>query len=134
MTSEPEPPPPPPPATYTVGYAKPPKASQFKPGVSGNPKGKPKGQPTFGEILLQESARLVKVKIGDEVVQVPKQRALARKLFDLAMQGDIGAARLVLHQTQLAQADVEAAPPPELPLTPEELAIVAIMAKQAGAP
>ena len=50
------------------------------------------------------------------------------------MQGDIGAARLVLHQTQLAQADVEAAPPPELPLTPEELAIVAIMAKQAGAP
>src|SRR6478609_7842000 len=70
MTSEPKPPPPPPPATYTVGYAKPPKASQFKPGVSGNPKGKPKGQPTFGEILLQESERLVKVKIGDEVVQV----------------------------------------------------------------
>ncbi len=133
MASEPKPPSPPP-ATYAVGYGKPPKASQFKPGVSGNPKGKPKGQPSFGEILLQEAARIVKVKIGDEIVQVPKQRALVRKLLDMAMQGDIAAARLILHQTQLAQADAEAAPPPELPLTPEEFAIAAIIAKQAGAP
>ena len=31
------------PAKYEVGYRKPPTASQFKPGRSGNPKGRPKG-------------------------------------------------------------------------------------------
>ena len=28
---------------YDVGYARPPKATQFAPGKSGNPKGRPKG-------------------------------------------------------------------------------------------
>jgi hypothetical protein len=31
---------------YEVGWGKPPKASQFKPGVSGNPRGRPKRKPT----------------------------------------------------------------------------------------
>nr|WP_306262013.1 DUF5681 domain-containing protein [Pararhizobium sp. IMCC21322] len=30
-------------ADYEVGYAKPPQSSRFKPGMSGNPKGRPKG-------------------------------------------------------------------------------------------
>ncbi|MEH6726420.1 MAG: DUF5681 domain-containing protein [Hyphomicrobiales bacterium] len=30
-------------ADYEVGYAKPPQSSRFKPSMSGNPKGRPKG-------------------------------------------------------------------------------------------
>ncbi|QIG91058.1 DUF5681 domain-containing protein [Bradyrhizobium sp. 6(2017)] len=30
---------------YEIGYSRPPKASRFKPGVSGNPKGRPRRQP-----------------------------------------------------------------------------------------
>jgi hypothetical protein len=55
---------------YTVGFGKPPKASQFKPGRSGNPKGRPKGRPTVEQLLLEEAARLVKVKVGDAVVHI----------------------------------------------------------------
>ena len=33
-------------SNYRIGYAQPPKHSQFKPGQSGYPKGRPKGRAT----------------------------------------------------------------------------------------
>ena len=80
---------------YAVGYAKPPKASRFQPGQSGNLKGRPKGRLTLNEILLEEAARTVKVKVGDDIVQMDKGRALARKLIDMGLQGHMAAARFV---------------------------------------
>lgn len=44
-----------PPATPTAGYGKPPIASQWKPGQSGNPKGRPKGE-TLGDIFRRVAA------------------------------------------------------------------------------
>ena len=37
--------------------------------------------------MLEEAARLAKVKIGDKVVHIDKDRALLRRLFDLGLQG-----------------------------------------------
>lgn len=34
-----------------VGYASPPKATRFRPGVSGNPKGRPRGARNFSSIV-----------------------------------------------------------------------------------
>ena len=41
---------------YAVGYGKPPQHSRFKPGRSGNPKGRPKGQPTASETFMREAS------------------------------------------------------------------------------
>jgi hypothetical protein len=80
---------------YAVGYGRPPVHSRFKPGQSGNPAGRRKGQPSVQELLLREAARLVKVKRGDEFETVTKNEVVVRQLFQKAMQGDLNAMRLM---------------------------------------
>lgn len=116
----------------TVGYGKPPKSFQFKPGQSGNPKGKAKGQPSLSEIVLSEIGRLVKVKLGEEVVHLTKKQALVRKLIDMGLQGNLGAAQLVLNFLPKAEAVLEKSEPVELPLTDDELAILKEMTSGGG--
>ena len=87
--------PPKPPGQYDVGYGRPPVHSQFQTGQSGNPAGRRKGQPTPNEIFMKEAARLVKIKRGDTVETITKFEAIVRRLRQLAMEGDIAAARLV---------------------------------------
>jgi hypothetical protein len=115
---------------YAVGYCQPPKAGQFKPGQSGNPSGLPKGLPSPQQVLLEQAAKMVKVKIGDQIVEMSKQQGLLRRLLDLALGGDIAAIRLSLAYLMPAHAEAIAATPDiEQPLTDAELAVLAIMSK-----
>jgi hypothetical protein len=91
---------------YEVGYKRPPKANQFKPGEVNNPKGRPKGRTSAKEALLREGARLVRIRKGEEVTTIPRTDALMRTLFNMALEGDLAAARLVL--PYLIQADADA--------------------------
>jgi hypothetical protein len=120
------------PKAYTVGYRKPPKSGQFKFGQRANPHGRPKGQPSQEQILLEEAARLVKVTIGDQVVHISKERWVLRKLLDLAGLGNMAAARLYFSMRYRAQIAMEAAPEAEEPLTAEELDALKLMGKNAG--
>jgi hypothetical protein len=115
---------------YPVGYAKPPKASQFQPGQSGNSNGRPKGRPSFDEILLEEAARIVKVKVGNDIVQMDKGRALARKLFDMGLQGQLAALRFAAERLAQAENAQDATADPEAPLTEDELAVLALLPKK----
>jgi len=78
-----------------VGYRRPPKQHQFKPGQSGNPKGRPKGAPTLEDVMAREATKLIKIKQGDTIVSVPKLEALARRVFNKALEGDLAAARMI---------------------------------------
>jgi hypothetical protein len=76
----------PPAAGYDVGYGKPPKATRFQPGTSGNPRGRPRGSrnrsPSASSmqrmqaIVLKEAYRLVTVRDGDRPVEVPLFQAM----------------------------------------------------------
>ena len=48
--------PPPLGSKYEVGYGKPPKRTQWKPGQSGNPKGKKKGLKSVKQLFLYQPA------------------------------------------------------------------------------
>ncbi|MFT3731774.1 MAG: DUF5681 domain-containing protein [Hyphomicrobium sp.] len=99
--------------TYTVGYGKPPKYSRFKPGQSGNPKGRPKGAREFSVELAEEMKQMISVTEGGRTRKVSKQRAMIKALFAKALRGDCKAAQLIVGHSKLFTGRAEL-PPREL--------------------
>jgi hypothetical protein len=79
-----------------VGYKRPPKAAQFKPGQSGNPSGKPKGLRSIAHELRDILSEEITVSSGNETKRVTKQRALASALVTAAIEGDLRATAIVM--------------------------------------
>ena len=72
----------------SVGYKKPPKAHQFRPGESGNPSGRPKGVRNFKSDLRDELAEMTSFCEGGHEVSISKQRAVIERLVAAAIEGD----------------------------------------------
>ena len=91
----------------TVGYKRPPREHQFRPGQSGNPSGRPKGARNFKSELREELSELVTVRDGDREIEVSKQRALIKSLVAAAIEGNQRAAASVLAMCVRMLADAE---------------------------
>src|SRR5262250_1952537 len=81
---------------YEVGYRKPPKATRFQAGASGNPKGRPKGSTNLATDLSAELSEHITVREGGQARRVTKQRALIKSLTAQALQGDVRATTALL--------------------------------------
>jgi uncharacterized protein DUF5681 len=81
---------------YKIGYGKPPKATQFKPGRSGNPKGRPKGSRNLATDLAAELGEQITVREDGRSRRITKQRALIKSLMARALQGDVRATAAML--------------------------------------
>jgi hypothetical protein len=79
-----------------VGYGRPPRATQFKPGKSGNPKGRPKGSLNLVTDLAAELTEQITVREDGRTRRVSKQRALIKSLLAKGIQGEVRAAAAIL--------------------------------------
>jgi len=82
---------------YNVGYGKPPKASQFKKGQSGNPKGRPKDQnKDFVDSLKSYLQQKRKVKTANGEISMQNSEIMAHKLVEKALNADLRAITLLI--------------------------------------
>ena len=104
---------------YEVGFCKPPKATQFQKGQSGNPKGRPKGSKNkktvlgalrmahkdFRDVIMDEAMKEVEVKENGEIVTTSKLRLVAGQLMNKGIRGETRAAREAIRLAEKAILD-----------------------------
>jgi hypothetical protein len=96
-----------------VGYCSPPESTRFKPGQSGNPKGRPKGSRNLATDLAAELGEQITLREGGRARRISKQRALISALMAKGLSGDVRAttALLALYARLITEpAEEEAAP------------------------
>jgi Family of unknown function (DUF5681) len=75
---------------YQIGYGKPPPHTRFRPGVSGNPSGRPRGASAgrANKLALKEAYRLITVREGAETFILPAIQAAMRQLTRIGLKGN----------------------------------------------
>ena len=107
-------------ADYEVGWGKPPRATRWKPGQSGNPRGRPRGSKSLASIYNKIMQQKVEIQEHGKIVRISMWEAILRKLRQSALKGDFKAIAFLLAQEPEIAKKVE--PPPKLGknLTAEE--------------
>lgn len=103
------------PLDYEVGYGKPPRHSQFKPGQSGNPSGRPKGSQSLSTVLLREMNAPLTIRENGRERRITKMEAAIKQLVNKAATGDTRSLTLLLGLQQSMEA--VAANTPAAPLS-----------------
>jgi hypothetical protein len=84
------------PKTTGVGYCRPPEHTRFKKGVSGNPRGRPKGSLNLATILERTLREKVVINENGQRETVTKMEAATKQIVNKAASGELRAIRLVV--------------------------------------
>lgn len=88
-----------------VGYRRPPVHTRFKPGKSGNPKGRPKGQRNLTSEVEKAMAMPVPVTVNGRRKNVRTLTALVWRLREKALGGDHKSLLLLINLIQSSQGE-----------------------------
>lgn len=90
-----------------VGYRRPPVETQFKPGRSGNPSGRPKMNPSLKDELFGELAESIRIHADGIEVEMSKARAVAKALVGAAVSGNMRALSVLVAFCSRSSSDVK---------------------------
>ena len=79
-----------------VGYGCPPKHSRFKPGRSGNPRGRPRKTSSIEAMIKRELDQIVKITEGGRELRISKREAIIKQFVNRAIKGDPKPLQLML--------------------------------------
>lgn len=79
------------PDEYEVGFGKPPKATRFKKGQSGNPKGRPKGSRNYSTLVEEMLNAPVTIRENGKTKTVSTLEAAFKRIMQMAVNGNIKA-------------------------------------------
>ena len=81
-----------------VGYGNPPRNHQFKPGQSGNPKGRPKGAKNEATILYELLHRKISIRESGKTRKITILEAILMRHTEKSVGGDIKSATFILNR------------------------------------
>ena len=81
---------------FSIGYKKPPRSTQFQPGQSGNPAGRPKGIKNLATDLKEELEEKITITENGTLLEITKQRAMFKTLMAKALKGDSRASSVLI--------------------------------------
>jgi hypothetical protein len=108
-------------ATYEVGYRKPPREHQFKPGESGNKKGRKKGTKNIVTFLQELLHQTIPVTKNGQIRKIPLIEAILLRIMDDALKGNIKTAAWLIDRYKEIQTNDSAS---SCALAEDDLAII----------
>lgn len=79
-----------------VGYGKPPKHSRFKPGHSGNPRGRPLKNRSIEAMIKRELDLTISISEGGRELRISKREAIVKQFVNRAIKGDAKPLQMML--------------------------------------
>lgn len=104
---------------YEVGYGKPPKHTRFKPGQSGNPRGRPKKSKNIDALLEKELDEIVTLQEGGQPKRMTKREAIIKQFVNMAIKGNAKPLQMML-----AHLDKTRQPEPFVPSAEDDAEIM----------
>ena len=88
-----------------AAYRQPPRKYQFKPGQSGNPRGRPKGARSLPTLVDMALSKPITAQIRGRSVKITAREAMVMRYVDQAMKGDLKAFAVLLKLDPRARHD-----------------------------
>jgi hypothetical protein len=92
---------------YAVGYGRPPVHTRFKPGSSGNPRGRPKGSLDVATLLDAILSERITVRDGGRTRRLSRAQLMLLTASNKAVKGDIKAMQFLLKERLGTSRDAE---------------------------
>jgi len=120
---------------YKVGYRRPPEHSRFRPGQSGNPRGRPRQRRNFRTVLDDTLQQTIEVIMNGRPCRMKRIDALVRTTVDRALKNEPKAtAALMVMMRQTGAMGESTEPVSEMNLSAHDEAIMKLFMQRQGLP